>query len=212
MAEMLTLKVLERAEKGKGPNRRLRGRGVVPGVYYNYKGDNIPVKVEELKLTKLYEKLGGSRVFQLEIDQQGQAQAKPSLIWEMVFDPVDSRPLHVDFLGVDLDKEIKVHVPFEVSGKAKGLVEGGKLEVYRDSCEIICKPMDIPENITLDVSGLGVGDSIQIADVALPAGVKAVFEENYSVLGVIIPVEAEEEAAPGAAEEAEAGATEEEEA
>jgi len=185
MAELMTLSVRPRAEKGKCPCRRLRTKNLVPGIYYNQQGTNIPVLVEMLPLTKLHRKLGSSRVFHLQMDQDGKTESLPSLIWNMQYDPIKSIPIHVDFYGVDLDREIKVDVRVVMEGKAKGIVLGGVLEVFRDTVEVICKPLDVPEKIVIDVSGLDIGVNMHISEVQLPAGIRAVYEDNYAVVGVV---------------------------
>lgn len=189
MAELMTLKVRPRGEKGKCPCRRIRTQNLVPGIYYNQQGQNIAVQVEMLPLTKLHNKLGSSRVFHLEIDQEG--AALPSLIKSVQYDPIKSVPIHVDFYGVDLDRDIKVDVRVVVEGKAKGIILGGLLEVFRDSLEVICKPLDVPEKIVIDVTDLDIGVNLHVADVKLPSGVRAVYDDNFAVVGVVAQ-EAEE--------------------
>lgn len=195
MAELMKLSVSPRAEKGKCPCRRIRTKNLVPGIYYNQQGENIAVQVEMLPLTKLHAKLGSSRVFNLEIEQDGKTSTLPSLFKSVQYDPIKSSPIHVDFYGVDLDRDIKVDVRVVVEGKAKGIIMGGQLEVFRDSIEVVCKPLDVPEKIVIDVTDLDIGVNLHIGDVKLPAGVRAVFDESYSVVGVVA-VEAEE-AKPG---------------
>lgn len=192
MAELMTLSVRPRAEKGKGTSRRLLATNVVPGIYYNEKGQNIPVQVEILPLTKLHNKVGSSRVFNLQMELDGKAESLPTLIKDMQFDPMRSTPIHVDFYGVDLDKQIKVDVRVVVEGKAKGLILGGQLEIFRDSIEVICKPLDVPEKIVIDVTELEIGVNLHIDEVKLPSGVRAIFDDNFAVVGVIAK-EAEEE-------------------
>jgi len=192
MAELMTLSVRERAEKGKGSCRRMRTQNLIPGIYYNQKGQNIAIQVEMLPLTKIFNKVGGSRVFHLELEQDGKTQSLPSLIWDLKYDPLKSTPIHVDFYGVDLDREIKVDVRVVMEGKAKGLVLGGTLEVFRETLEVICKPLDVPEKIVIDVTNLDVGVNLHIEDVKLPSGVRAIYDDNFAVVGVAAK-EAEEE-------------------
>jgi large subunit ribosomal protein L25 len=199
MAKLMTLTVQERTETGKGPCHRLRKQDLIPGVYYDEKGANVAVKVQLLPLSKLYHKVGESQVFDLEIEKAGGKEVLPSLIWDMKMDPVKNRPQHVDFRGVDLNKEIRVHVSFELTGKPEGVVKGGVLELFRDTCEVIGKPLDIPEKIIVDVSGLDINQSVHVADVPMPAGIKAVIDDNYAVAGVVVPAA---EAEPGAEGEA----------
>jgi large subunit ribosomal protein L25 len=186
--EQMTLTVEKRTALGKGQNRRLRTTGLVPGIFYTAEGGNVLVQVKEMPLSKLYSKVGQARIFQLELSLDGQTETKPSLIKDITYNPVKRNISHVDFYGVDMTKDIKVSVPVEVVGKAKGLVLGGVLEVYRESIEVVCKPDLIPDKIQLDVSEMEINDSIHIQQLALPDGVKAVFEDNYAVLGIEAPV------------------------
>jgi large subunit ribosomal protein L25 len=212
MAELLKLNVQERTELGKGPNRRLRATGMVPGIYYDAKGANIPVKVEMVPLQKAYAAVGNAQVFELVLERGGKTEAMPALLWRVRNEPVKGVPEHVDFFGVDLTKEIKVAVHFEITGSSKGVKLGGVLEQYRDSIEVICKPMDIPESIVIDITEMDIMDSVHIEDVAFPEGVTPVFDENYAVLSVTAMQEETdeeegeeiEEAAEEAAEESEA--------
>ena len=106
----------------------------------------------------------------------------------------------MDFYGVDLTKEISVHIPVVVEGKAAGEVLGGVLEVYRDTLEVTCLPLAIPDKVVIDVTALEINQHVKVADITLPSGVKAVYEENFAVVGVVVPTEEPEEEAP--AEEA----------
>ncbi|MGE4423571.1 MAG: 50S ribosomal protein L25 [Pseudodesulfovibrio sp.] len=204
MAELLKLNVQERTELGKGPNRRLRATGMVPGIYYDAKGANIPVKVEMVPLQKAYAAVGNAQVFELVLERGGKSETMPALLWRVRNEPVKGVPEHVDFFGVDLTKEIKVAVHFEIVGSSKGVKLGGVLEQYRDHIEVVCKPMDIPESIVIDITDMDVLDSVHIEDVAFPEGVTPIFDENYAVLSVTALQDAgeEEEGEEAAPEEA----------
>jgi len=184
MAELLKLNVLERTEMGKGPNRRLRATGMVPGIYYDAKGNNIPVKVQMIPLQKAYSALGNAQVFDLVLEKGGKTETHPSLLWRVRNEPVSGMPEHVDFFGVDLEKPIKVSVHFVVTGTSPGVKLGGKLEQFREVVDVICKPLDIPEHITLDISNMNLMDSVRIQDVVFPEGVTPIFEENYAILHI----------------------------
>lgn len=188
MKETLSLAVKTRAGLGKGACRKLRADGLVPGVYYDAKGINIPILVEHLPLQKLYSKILSAHVFDLLIDSDAGQETKPALVWKVEHHPTKPRITHVDFYGVDLTKEIEVHVPVEVVGKSKGQVKGGTFELYRETIEIICLPLAIPDKIVIDITNLDINENIQIANVALPEGVKAVYDNNYAVLGVVTTV------------------------
>jgi large subunit ribosomal protein L25 len=193
MKERISLAVSLRQAKGKGQNRRLRTKDLVPGIYYDATGGNIMIQAEDLPLSRAFHKVGSSHVLDLVIDMGGATETKPALIRQIQRHPLRSKITHVDFYGVDLTKETRVHVPVVITGKAKGLVMGGLLEVFRDSIEVACLPLDIPENVTIDVSDLDIGDNISIEELVMPQGVRAVFEDHFAVVGVVAP---EAEAAP----------------
>ncbi len=194
MSDQSLLGVDVRSEKGSGHSRRLRHNSMVPGVYYNAKGENIPFTVEHTPLRKLYAKAGHSQVFQLEIREQGQTRQQPAIIRDVQFHPVKGTISHVDFYGVDLTKKINVYVPVEVTGKAKGIVLGGVLEIFRDELEVVGLPLAIPEKIVIDVTHLDINNNIHIQDLSVPSGVELVFEVNFAVLGVVAPAAEEQPA------------------
>lgn len=203
-----TLKVQERAQKGKGPNRRLRKQDLVPGIYYDQKGNNFMVQTAMVPMTKAIHKFGKSRVFNLEIERSsGASEAFPCLLWRVKYDPIKPLPIHVDFFGVDLAKDIRVHVPFEVSGTAIGVKrDGGVLVVYRDTIEVVCKPLDIPESVVIDVTELAMNQNLSITQVVFPAGVTPIYEgDPFAVVGVTA-IAAEETATEAAEGEAPAAA------
>lgn len=203
MKEQLSLTVKTRSAFGKGANRKLRAKDLVPGIYYDAKGANIPVIVNEMPLLKLIKAAGSSHVFELNIESDSAQDKRPSLIWKLQRHPYKSKLTHVDFYGVDMDKQIKVHIPVEFTGKAKGIVLGGRLEIFTEQVEIQCLPAAIPDKVVIDVTDLGLNSNIHIADMVFPDGVKAVYENNYAVVGVVTLAE-EETAGEGESAEAEA--------
>lgn len=199
-----TLVVQKRQECGKGPNGRLRGNDLVPGIFYTASGQNIMVQAPALPLEKIYEQVGHTTVFHLEIDSPEGKETHPVLIWQVQRHPYKKQFLHIDYYGVDLNKEVKVEVPVEVVGTPKGVKLGGSLEVYREEIRLASKPLDMPQKIVVDVTDLNIGDMINVEDLNLPENVHAVYDQNFAVVGVITEEE-EEEAAEG--EEAAPAAT-----
>ena len=182
-----TLSVQKRENCGKGPSGRLRSQDLIPGVFYTAQGENIIVQAPTLPLEKIYGEVGHTTVFNLEIDENGQKSTHPVLIWATQRDPITSRFTHIDFYGVDLDKPVKITVPVEFTGVARGTKVGGKLETYREQIQLMAKPLDMPAKVTIDISGMDVGTTIQIADVKLPEGVKAAYDNNYAIVSVLMP-------------------------
>ncbi|MDE5879103.1 MAG: 50S ribosomal protein L25, partial [Desulfovibrio sp.] len=92
-----TLNVQKRDGRGKGPNGRLRSKDLVPGVYYTATGENIMVQAPTLPLEKLYEAVGHTTVFNLEIDDNGTKEVHPVLIWQVQRHPYKNCFLHIDY-------------------------------------------------------------------------------------------------------------------
>lgn len=180
-----TLNVRKRDAKGKGPNGRLRGQDIIPGVFYTKSGDNILVQTPALPLEKLYESVGHTTVFNLEIEDGGKKDIHPVIIWQTQKHPYKNKFLHIDFYGVDLDKEIKVEVPVEFVGTPKGVKLGGVMETYREVVRLASKPLDMPKKITVDVSNMNIGDTINVGDLKLPDNVRPVFDQNFAVVSVM---------------------------
>ncbi|BAV91818.1 50S ribosomal protein L25/general stress protein Ctc [Candidatus Desulfovibrio trichonymphae] len=180
-----TLSVQKREHHGKGPSGRLRAQHLIPCVFYTAKGDNIPVHALELSLEKIYGEMGRTKVFNLEIDDNGQKTAHPVLFWNVQRHPYKKCFTHIDFYGVDLNKAVKVDVPLEFVGSSRGVKLGGILETYRKSIRLASKPMDMPQKITIDVSDMNINDTITVADLQLPANVSAVCDRNYALVSVL---------------------------
>jgi large subunit ribosomal protein L25 len=199
-----TLQVQKRNGLGKGANRRLRVGDLVPGVFYNGKGENIAVQIPSLAMEKLLATVGRNTVFHIEIDSDGNKQQYPALIWDVQYHPYKRAFLHIDFYGVDLDKEVIVRVPVEFTGTAKGAKLGGQLETYRENVRLSGKPLDMPKKITLDVAELDINAAIHVADLSLPKGVSAVYSTNYCIAAVHMP-SADDKGEDGSATESAAG-------
>lgn len=185
MAIEQSLSVQKREDSGKGASGRLRAQALVPGIFYTAKGENIMVQTPVLPLEKIYEAVGHTTVFNLEIDSPNGKETHPVLIWQVQRHPYKKQFLHIDYYGVDLDKEVKVDVPLEITGTPKGVKLGGVLETYRETVRLASKPLDMPKHIVVDVTNLNIGDMINVADLQLPPNVHAVYDHNYAVTGVL---------------------------
>lgn len=201
-----TLSVQKRAHSGKGDSGRLRSQDLIPGVYYTAGGENISVQAPKAALEKLYQEVGRTTVFNLEIDDNGSKKTLPALIWAVQRHPYKKRFLHVDYYGVDLEKPIKVEVPVEFTGTAKGVKLGGTIEMYREVVRLCAKPLDMPKKIVVDVTDMDINSSIMVADLKLPENVSAVFDQNYALVSVLLESDDDDASAEG--EEAAAVATE----
>ncbi len=193
MSEMKTLSVQKRDTLGKGPNRRLREEALVPAVYYAPDGKNILVQVALNPLNKIYEQVGRTNVFNLEIEENGTKTAYPVFVWDAQYHPVKNTFTHVDFYGVDLDKEIHVKVRLRFVGTSKGVKAGGKMEVYREEVTLIAKPQDMPRIVDIDITDFEIGTNLRASELKLPEGVRVEYKSDFSILTVMSKDKAKDE-------------------
>jgi large subunit ribosomal protein L25 len=126
--------------------------------------------------------------------------------------PVRNEVVHVDFIVVSRDEVVTVEVPVVLHGEAKAVAQGGgTVEQNLFSLTMQAKPGDIPSEISVDISGLGIGDTIRVADLQLPLGSSTEVDgEEPVVIGQMSHTAEEVEAADDAVAEAAAEAAEEE--
>ncbi len=185
MSDFPTLTVQKRTATGKGCNRRLRKQGIIPAVFYTPGGENVPVQVAEAPLKKIFATMGRTTVFNVEIEDGAKKTVSPALIWDADYYPIKNRFQHVDFFGVDLDKELKIRVPLEITGTAKGTKLGGVLETFFESIEVFSKPLSLPSKLVIDVTPLELNQSLRVADLVLPDGVRAATNGSLTLVSVL---------------------------
>lgn len=181
MSEKITFSVSKREGLGKGANRQLRVAGKVPGIFYSTTGENIPVQMDEMPLVKLYEKAGLTNVIALDID----GEVKECLIWKLERHPFKNRLQHIDFYGVDAEKELRIKIPVRVTGTSKGVKLGGRLEEYRQVITVSAKPADIPNEVVVDVTDYDIHTSLKVSEIELPENVSAYYDDDFKVLAVV---------------------------
>lgn len=202
MAE-ITVQAVNRAERGKGASRRIRRGGMVPGIVYGTKKDNISIAVDPKNLMRvLRSEAGRNAIIKMEIEGHG-ATSVILKAWQV--DPVKENFLHADFLRIAMDVALRLTVPIAIRGEARGVkTDGGILELILREIEVECLPADIPERIEVDVTDLGLNRSVRVSDLTTSERVKILNEPEMVVVHVI-SVKEEVAAAPAAT--AEAGAT-----
>jgi len=205
--EQKELKVMLRKESGKGPARRLRREGLIPAVFYGPKTDPIPLSLrpEDLR-DALSTAAGENALIFLRAEDDLKVSDKVVMLKDLQVDPLTRKFLHADLYEVATDKEIEVEVPIHLQGKSAGVLEGGILQQVSRELRVRCLPRDIPEGIEIDISELGIGDSIHARDIPFKEGVEIVVETDFTVLTVSAPAveekpEAVVEEKPAEAEE-----------
>jgi large subunit ribosomal protein L25 len=203
MKRDITITAEARTLRGKNEARRLRVRGLSPAVLYGAEKDSTAIAVSPKEVNRiLHSSTGKNTIFSLAI-QDG--ETTPVMIVDWQNDPVKSNLLHVDLKRIDLTKRIAVRIPVHTKGEPKGVkLQGGLLELITRDVEIECLPDEIPEQFTVDITELMIGQSVRAGDIPLGGTMKLLGASDL-VLAHVVSLRAEEvaavEAAPtGAAE------------
>jgi large subunit ribosomal protein L25 len=203
-SDRATLNVSERAEFGSRTSRRLRRSGLVPGIVYGGGNEPRPFQVAERDARAVL--THGGALIDVRFDG---SSPTPVVVKEQQRDPVRGQLIHLDLLEVKLDQEIQAEVPIELLGteEAPGVKEGGVLEHVTHQITIEALPTEIPESIPADVSGMAIGDTLQLSAITAPEGVEFALGEGVDAdevtIATLSPPRVEEEPEPELEEEAE---------
>ncbi|MCX7886649.1 MAG: 50S ribosomal protein L25 [Verrucomicrobiae bacterium] len=193
MATQVSLRAKKRTELGKGPVKRLRRRGVVPGVMYGRNTEPVPLVVGLDELGDvLAHASSGNVLVNLTLDSGGQISQHLALIQEVQHHPVRDEVLHVDFREVRATEKMRTTVAVRPVGEPVGVKSGGgTLEFVLRELRIECLPHDLPDVIEVNVEALGVGQSLNVGQITPPPGVVLLDPKDRPVFTVVAP-EAEE--------------------
>ncbi|MBI5903615.1 MAG: 50S ribosomal protein L25, partial [Deltaproteobacteria bacterium] len=189
-----------RQQTGKCPAGRLRRGGMVPAVLY---GTGVKGAVSLALNTKELEKVlhtaaGGNVLVNLSLEGD---KGTTVMFKDIYRHPVNGGIQHVDLFAIQMDHRITVEVPVHIVGKAVGLAFGGIVQQETRKIRIDCLPSDIPGSVDLDVTPLGIGQSLHVRDVVLKEGLRAIDDPEMTIVSVVAPTA---EVAPKTAEEVQA--------
>ncbi len=181
--ERIRLEVREREELGSAASRRLRKQGLVPGVLY---GRSAPraICVPERELRRVLTGSHGLHAI-LDVVLEGQKTTHPSVLKDYQQDPLRGTLIHVDLQEVRLDRPIHAQVVVELLGEAAGVKEGGVLTQVTREINVEGLPMEIPERIEIDVSGMATGDTLRVADLPPHPTVTYLDDPEETVLATV---------------------------
>lgn len=196
---------LQAQRRAAGKARHLRRQGLIPGVIYGRERQPEPIALPAPQVMRLLNS-GAHGVVQIRVEGAG-GQAENVMIREVQQDPIRGDIIHVDFLRVSLTDKVQTTLPVTLAGE-DAVPSGGVLQQLLYEVDVEGRPMDLPEAITVDVSGLSIGDSITVANMAPPQGV-AVLNDPEQVVVQLVEVhepaaEADDQGDEGAAPEADA--------
>jgi large subunit ribosomal protein L25 len=182
MGEMLTLAAEMREELGTGAARAIRRLGMVPATVYGSGKKPLSIAVSEKEMTKMYRRHGfTSTVIQLEIGEK-----KHKVLAKAVeLNPINELVRHVDFIYLDTNMQ-KVDVPIIFEGRERsiGIKRGGFLNIIFRKVKLLCPAGEIPRDIVVDISRLGIGASIRSSNLQLPAGCSLIQKNDFFVASI----------------------------
>lgn len=185
--EIPDLVVEARAGTGKGAARQARREGKVPGIVYGDGKDPQPIQVEfNSLLTKLRAGRFLSTLWNLKVEGQNDVRVVCRGVQR---DVVKDLPTHIDFMRLHRNTRVNlfIHVNFENHDEAPGLKRGGTLVVVRPEVELVVTASDIPDHITVDLTGKQIGDTIHISDIVLPNGAKPTIDRDFVIANIAAP-------------------------
>src|ERR687888_860985 len=220
VGERVRLNVQERESRGSAASRRLRSNGLIPGVLYGNGGQAHSFWIEERELRRVLTGEHGLHAI-LDVVLEGSQRAHHAVLKEYQLDPTRARLLHIDLQEVRLDQAIHTQVVVELVGESEGVKEGGVLSQVSREVNVEALPLEVPDRLELDVSGMAIGDTLRLSDLPPREGVKFLDDPEETVLATVTlptrivepePEVAEEELPEGVeaapAEEAPGGAAE----
>lgn len=185
--EKIKLAAQVREKTGKGVARKLRQSGLVPAVLYGKDKDPQTLIVDPQEV-RAY--LAGNVIFDLEIEGLGKETA---MIKEVQRDVISGDIKHIDFLHISMDEKVTVTVPIVLVGDAAGVQEGGVIQQLLWELEVECLPLEIPENIEIDISNLGIGESLSVSEVSAPGGTDILTSGEEVIVTIVQPTATVEE-------------------
>ncbi|MBF0203352.1 MAG: 50S ribosomal protein L25 [Desulfamplus sp.] len=185
--ELIDLKAEIREGVGKTVSRALRKNDSIPAVLYGPDMKSVKLSVATYDFSEIIRKNGSTGLF-LNLAVTG--DSKPSrtvLLKDYQTDVFRLKYLHADFQEVDINVKVSVMVPVDTKGIAPGIKAGGLLQIIRRELELVCRPVDVPESVCIDVSGLEIGDAIHVKDIDLGADIHIPHEVNFTVITLVPP-------------------------
>jgi len=199
----INLNAEKRTATGKEQIKRLRKGGFIPAVVYGRHTESLNVQVDDREFSRLAHGEHGASLesilisLEIEGDKSGK---RMTLIKEIQQNPFTGKVIHIDFNEVSLTEKITTHIPIIVTGTSKGEKEGGIVDQTLRELEIKCLPTEMPEEIKIDISNLGLHGSIHVRDLDLGDKVEIINDEELSIVSIIVP-RVVEEPVEGVAEE-----------
>lgn len=178
------LKSTNREDLTKSATKQVRNSGRVPAVVYGQGKEPKSISVDSIELVKTVRDEGRNAIISLDLDN---SESVDVMLHDYQIDPIKDELIHADFYVVNMSEEMDVEVSLRFEGEAQGAKDGGVLQQPLYTLQVRAKPSNIPEEITVDVSSLEIGDSLTVADLSTSGSYKILDEQDTTVATIVAP-------------------------
>jgi large subunit ribosomal protein L25 len=202
MSQTITITATPRQGAGKGVNRKLRSKGIIPAVVYGHNYDAVSLCIDSGEMNKMFrpghEDMQDYQLYKLVINGS-ETRETMVVIKNIQREPIKEQIRHMDFFAVRMDEKIIAPVHVRITGKSIGVKNGGILRHILHEIKVKSLPADVPPHIDIDVSAMEIGASIHVKDLQLPANVQIISDAEAGVVNIMAPTVVKEEKADEAA-------------
>jgi len=186
---MITVEMnaFKRDDLGKQANKKVRNNGLVPAVVYGRNKENINISISGKELIKLLSATESKENSIISISIDGTDEVRKVLLKEAHLDTLTSAPLHFDFYEITEGEKLKLVCPLNFVGKPEGVKQGGVIQTLSNQISIECIPEKIPNNITIDISNLNIGDTLFVEDLPVEEGITILSNPKSTTISILAP-------------------------
>jgi len=176
-----------RTEHGKRVVRRLRNKGYIPAVVYGPETEPLSVVLDRLEVERAFHKISEALPLKLELKCADRVEVIDVFVKKVQVDKVTDQIVHIDFYRPAKGHAMKINIPVRIVGKAEGVEKGGILEVIHNELPVETLPSAVVEYIEIDVTKLGLGESVHVKDLKFPQGMKVLLHPEEAIVTVVVP-------------------------
>lgn len=178
--DQLVIEAKKREETGKKFSKQLRAAGRIPAVMYNEKGEAVSLDVGSAEFNKVWRSITATTLVTLKVD----GQSYDAFIRDTEYDIKTDAVLHADFFVVSNTKPVTRKFKVQYVGTAAGVLKGGFMVKHVPEVVVKCLPKDLPARLTVDVSGVNIGDNLRVKDLKLGENVTVLTDGEASLVTV----------------------------
>ena len=184
---IVEMNAVKREELGKQANNKIRKDGLVPAVVYGRNKKNINISIDGKELKKVLSGTEARENTIISISIEGTDEKRKVLLKEAHLDTLTSAPLHFDFFEITDGEKLKLVCPLNFIGKPEGVKNGGVIQTLSNQVSIECVPEKIPNNITVDISDLEIGDTLFVENLPVEDGVTILSNPKSTTISILAP-------------------------